>query len=222
MAGLSSLFRLDLMFCIYQKIAFGAPKTAPAPSPEDPKLPATPGHSGTGPEVKNAVLCPNFRKIRAQYSTLSESLGTVQHSCGSRCPGNCRFAANCRSAGNCRFAANCRLRRLASFSGFGDCPPFPASAAAPFCAAPDPTFSSGNFMRADPQIDGFGSGSRSPKYPDRQTGFGAENGTWVSFADSNCDLVWFPDSYSGQTESRTPPEIDILLKNTILAFICGC
>ena len=60
-----------------------------------------------------------------------------------RCPGNCRFAANCRSAGNCRFAANCRLRRLASFSGFGDCPPFPASAAAPFCAAPDPTFSSG-------------------------------------------------------------------------------
>ena len=60
-----------------------------------------------------------------------------------RCPGNCRFAANCRSAGNCRFAANCRLRRLASFSGFGDCPHFPASAAAPFCAAPDPTFSSG-------------------------------------------------------------------------------
>ena len=35
-----------------------APKTAPAPSPEDTKLPATPGHSGTGPEVKNAVLCP--------------------------------------------------------------------------------------------------------------------------------------------------------------------
>ena len=33
------------------KIASGAPKTAPAPSPEDPKLPATPGHSGTGPEV---------------------------------------------------------------------------------------------------------------------------------------------------------------------------
>ena len=92
---------------------------------------------------KSAVLCPNFRKIRAQYSTLSESFGTVQHFCGSRCPGNCRFAANCRSAGNCRFAANCRLRRLASFSGFGDCPPFPASAAAPFCAAPDPTFSSG-------------------------------------------------------------------------------
>ena len=143
MAGLLSLFRLDPMFCIYQKIASGAPKTAPAPSPEDPKLPATPGHSGTGPEVKSAVLCPNFRKIRAQYSTLSESLGTVQHFCGSRCPGNCRFAANCRSAGNCRFAANCRLRRLASFSGFGDCPPFPASAAAPFCAAPDPTFSSG-------------------------------------------------------------------------------
>ena len=84
MAGLLSLFRLDPMFCIYQKIASGAPKTAPAPSPEDPKLPATPGHSGTGPEVKSALLCPNFRKIRAQYSTLSESLGTVQHFCGSR------------------------------------------------------------------------------------------------------------------------------------------
>ena len=84
MAGLLSLFRLDPMFCIYQKIASGAPKTAPAPSPEDPKLPATPGHSGTGPEVKSAVLCPNFRKIRAQYSTLSESLGTVQRFCSSR------------------------------------------------------------------------------------------------------------------------------------------
>ena len=67
-----------------------------------------------------------------------------------RCPGNCRFAANCRSAGNCRFAANCRLRRLASFSGFGDCPPFPASAAAPFCAAPDPTFPSGISSRVGP------------------------------------------------------------------------
>ena len=84
MAGLLSLFRLDPMFCIYQKIASGAPKTVPAPSPEDPKLPATPGHSGTGPEVKSAVPCPNFRKVRAQYSTLSESLGTVQHFCGSR------------------------------------------------------------------------------------------------------------------------------------------
>ena len=84
MAGLLSLLRLDPMFCIYQKIASGAQKTAPAPSPEDPKLPATPGHSGTGPEVKSAVLCPNFRKIRAQYSTLSESLGTVQSFCGSR------------------------------------------------------------------------------------------------------------------------------------------
>ena len=52
MAGLLSLFRLDPMFCIYQKIASGAPKTAPAPSPEDPKLPATPGHSGTGPGTK--------------------------------------------------------------------------------------------------------------------------------------------------------------------------
>ena len=51
MAGLLSLLRLDPMFCIYQKIASGAPKTAPAPSPEDPKLPATPGHSGTDPEV---------------------------------------------------------------------------------------------------------------------------------------------------------------------------
>ena len=84
MAGLLSLLRLDPMFRIYQKIASGVPKTAPAPSPEDPKLPATPGHSGTGPEVKSVVLCPNFRKIRAQYSTLSESLGTVQHFCGSR------------------------------------------------------------------------------------------------------------------------------------------
>ena len=63
MAGLLSLLRLDPMFCIYQKIASGAPKTAPAPSPEDPKLPATPGHSGTGPEVKSAVLCPNFNNI---------------------------------------------------------------------------------------------------------------------------------------------------------------
>ena len=52
MAGLSSLLRLDPMFCIYQKITSGAPKTAPAPSPEDPKLPATPGHSGTGPGTK--------------------------------------------------------------------------------------------------------------------------------------------------------------------------
>ena len=52
MAGLLSLLRLDPMFCIYQKIASGAPKTAPAPSPEDPKLPATPGHSGTGPGTK--------------------------------------------------------------------------------------------------------------------------------------------------------------------------
>ena len=56
MAGLSSLLRLDPMFCIYQKIASGAPKTAPAPSPEDPKLPATPGHSGTGPEVPFLLL----------------------------------------------------------------------------------------------------------------------------------------------------------------------
>ena len=52
MAGLLSLLRLDPMFCIYQKIASGTPKTAPAPSPEDPKLPATPGHSGTGPGTK--------------------------------------------------------------------------------------------------------------------------------------------------------------------------
>ena len=44
MAGLLSLFRLDPMFCIYQKIASGAQKTAPAPSPEDTKLPPdTPG-----------------------------------------------------------------------------------------------------------------------------------------------------------------------------------
>ena len=97
MAGLLSLLRLDPMFCIYQKVTSGGPKTA-------------------------------------------QGLGFAGNC---RCPGNCRFAANCRSAGNCRFAANCRLRRLASFSGFGDCPHFPASAAAPFCAAPDPTFSSG-------------------------------------------------------------------------------
>ena len=58
MAGLSSLLRLDPMFSTYQKIASGAQKMAPATSPEVPKLPATPGHSGTGPEVKNAVLCP--------------------------------------------------------------------------------------------------------------------------------------------------------------------
>ena len=51
MAGLLSLLRLDPMFSIYQKIAFGAQKAAPATAPEDPKLPATPGHSGTGPEV---------------------------------------------------------------------------------------------------------------------------------------------------------------------------
>ena len=31
MAGLLSLFRLDPMFSIYQKIASGAPKTVPAP-----------------------------------------------------------------------------------------------------------------------------------------------------------------------------------------------
>ena len=31
MAGLLSLLRLDPMFSIYQKIASGAPKTAPAP-----------------------------------------------------------------------------------------------------------------------------------------------------------------------------------------------
>ena len=51
MAGLLSLLRLDPMFSIYQKIASGAQKTAPATSPEVPKLTATPGHSGTGPEV---------------------------------------------------------------------------------------------------------------------------------------------------------------------------
>ena len=33
MAGLLSLLRLDPMFSIYQKIASGAPKTAPATSP---------------------------------------------------------------------------------------------------------------------------------------------------------------------------------------------
>ena len=33
------------------KIASGVQETAPATSPEVPKLPATPGHSGTGPEV---------------------------------------------------------------------------------------------------------------------------------------------------------------------------
>ena len=62
MAGLLSLLRLDPMFCIYQKIASGAPKTAPAPSPEDPKLPATPGHSGTGPGTKKVK--ENQKKIK--------------------------------------------------------------------------------------------------------------------------------------------------------------
>ncbi len=36
---------------IHQKIVSGAQKIAAVPSPENPKLPATPGHSGTGPEV---------------------------------------------------------------------------------------------------------------------------------------------------------------------------
>ena len=70
------------------------------------------------------------------------------------------------------------------------------------------------FARADPQIDGFGSGSWSQKYLYRQAGFGVENGTWVLFADRNCDLVWFPDSYSGQTGSRTPRDRDFTEKYT--------
>ena len=37
MAGLSSLLRLDPMLSIYQKIASGAQKTAPATSPETPR-----------------------------------------------------------------------------------------------------------------------------------------------------------------------------------------
>ena len=75
MAGLLSLLRLDPMFCIYQKIASGAPKMAPAPSPEDPKLPATPGHSGTSPEVKSAVLCPNFQKKSAKVLYGAQTFG---------------------------------------------------------------------------------------------------------------------------------------------------
>ena len=71
MAGLLSLFRLDPMFCIYQKIASGAPKTAPAPSPEDPKLPATPGHSGTGPGTKKVK--ENQRKSKENQKKIKEN-----------------------------------------------------------------------------------------------------------------------------------------------------
>ena len=77
MAGLLSLLRLDPMFCIYQKIASGAPKTAPAPSPEDPKLPATPGHSGTGPGTKkvkeNQKITENHKKIKRKSEKIQEN-----------------------------------------------------------------------------------------------------------------------------------------------------
>ena len=74
MAGLLSLFRLDPMFCIYQKIASGAPKTAPAPSPEDPKLPATPGHSGTGPGTKKVKENQRkSKKIKRKSKKITEN-----------------------------------------------------------------------------------------------------------------------------------------------------
>ena len=78
----------------------------------------------------------------------------------------------------------------------------------------DPLFCIGIPPAGTPQILCFVSGSLSQKDLYRQAGLGAENGTWVLSADSNCDLVWFPDSYSGQTGSRTPRDRDFTEKYT--------
>ena len=78
----------------------------------------------------------------------------------------------------------------------------------------DPLFCIGIPPAGTPQILCFVSGSWSQKTLYRQAGFGVENGTWVLSADSNCDLVWFPDSYSGQTGSRTPRDRDFTEKYT--------